>query len=153
MVQPTLSNAVLILLGDGGTPTETFAAPCGVNTKSAKFTNNLGEEVLLDCDDPLGVQAFVTRWFESSDTELQVSGRVSKQAWPTWRSWIDATGSDAVRNVQIEVVNTPADVGGYWTLPVAMSDFEIGTEGSSTMTMSMTLMGAGPRVWTAAPAS
>jgi len=103
--------------------------------------------VLLDCADPLGVQAYVTRWMESGDTELKLSGRVSREAFPTWRDWADATGDAARRNIQIEVDNNVTDGGGYWQLPAIMTSFELGTEGQSTMTMDMTIMGAGPRVW------
>lgn len=149
MADPTLTGRLLILLGNGATPTEAFAWPCGANARNVTFTNNLGEEVLLDCADPLDGGAWVQRWLESQDTQLTISGRLAKEHLATWRAWADG---GTRKNVRIQIDESGANGGGYWTLPAFLSQFEMGREGSGqgSATFTATIMGAGERIWTAA---
>ena len=150
MAQPTLTGRFLILLGDGATPTESFAFPCGANARSVTFTNNLGEEVLLDCADPLDGGAWVTRWLESQDTQLTVSGRVSREALPMWRAWADG---GTAKNIRLQIDETAGNGGGHWSLSAYLQSFEMGREGAGSggsATFTATIMGSGPRTWTAA---
>lgn len=144
MADPTLSNHLLVALGDGATPTETFAHPCGANAQTVKFTNNTGEEVLLDCADPLDAMAAITRWTESQDTEITIAGRLAKESLTAWRTWSD---SGDAKNVRVNIFNTPALAGGYYTLPAILQTFEVGREGKSSVSISGTIVGAGQRVW------
>jgi len=146
MADPTTTNKFLILLGDGASP-EVFAHPCGANARSVTLKNNTGEEVLLDCTDPTGTVAAVTRWTESQDTTIQVSGRVATESWASWKAWAE---SGAVKNIQVHLDIPLANGGGYWTLPAILADFEIGAEGTATATFSASIVGAGSRSWTAA---
>jgi len=146
MAQPTLSNSFIITLGDGGDP-ETFAFPCGANARSVTLSNNLGEEVTLDCTDPVGAPAAIQRWLESQDTSISISGRVSTEGFATWRAWADDGGT---KNIRIEALNTSALGGGHWELPAICQSLEISAEGSSTAAFSADIVGAGARTWTAA---
>ncbi len=146
MADPDLSSHMLILLGDGGDP-ETFGFPCGANARSVKYTNNTGEEVLLDCDNPMGAPAVISRWIESTDTQLSISGRIAKSAFTMWRSWIDAQGSDAKKNIRTELLDSADTGAGHHEMPAILKEFEIGAEGKSTMTFSATIVAAGARVW------
>ncbi|WP_370281563.1 phage tail tube protein [Pseudooceanicola sp.] len=146
MAAPDLSRRFLILLGDGGDP-ETFAFPCGANARSVTFTNNLGEETVLDCDDPLGELAAIQRWIESQDTSLTISGRVAKGSIEVWREWVDG-GTE--KNIRIQFDEAAADGGGYYTVAAYLQQLEWGSEGKGTATFTATIMGSGPRVWTAA---
>lgn len=144
MADPTLTDQLLITLGDGGGP-EVFAHPCGANARNVTFTNNLGEEVTLDCADPLGTAAAIQRWVESQDTTISISGRVARESWDTWRAWMD----DATpKNIRVEVDNLLANGGGYWELPAYLQQFEMGAEGKGTMSFTASIVGAGRRVWT-----
>ena len=144
MADPTLTQKLLILLGDGEA-SETFAAPCGANARSVKFTNNTGEDVVFDCDDPIDLIAAVTRWVESQDTTLTISGRLALEALATWREWSD----DALtKNIQIHIDEAAASGGGYWSLPAILQEFELGREGKATATFTATIVGAGRRSWT-----
>lgn len=149
MADPTLTNKFLIAIGDAGDP-ETFGAPCGANARTFKFTRNTGEEVLLDCADPLGVQPGVTRWVESIDSEITIAGRLSREAFPTWQAWLAATGDAQYRNVRVELDNNTTDGGGYWQFRALLTELEFSGEGSAMMSVSATIMGAGTPVWTAA---
>ena len=146
MAAPALSRKFIILLGDGAA-TETFSFPCGANARSVTFTNNLGEESVLDCDDPLNAMAEIQRWVESQDTQLSISGRVAKGSIAEWRSWVD----DATeKNIRIQFDESAADGGGYYTVPAYIQSLEWGSEGKGTATFTASIMGSGPRVWTAA---
>lgn len=151
MAAPVLTGRFLITLGDGGTPTEVFAWPCGANARNVTFRNNLGEETLLDCTDPLDSGTWVTRWLESQDTQLSISGRVDRSALAIWRAWADG---GTKKNAKIEVDESLANGGGYWIVPSFLQSFEMGQEGNGegSATFTATIMGAGPRVWTAAAA-
>jgi hypothetical protein len=146
MAAPDLSRRFLILLGDGASP-ETFAFPCGANARSVTFTNNLGEETVLDCDDPLGELAAIQRWIESQDTQLSISGRVAKGNITEWREWVD-DGSE--KNIRVQFDEASGDGGGYYTVAAYLQQLEWGSEGKGTATFTATIMGSGPRVWTAA---
>ncbi|TMV07315.1 phage tail tube protein [Arenibacterium halophilum] len=146
MAAPQLTRSFLILLGDGGDP-ETFAFPCGSNARSVTLTNNLGEETVLDCEDPLGELAAIQRWIESQDTQVSISGRVAKGSITEWREWVD---SGDERNIRIQYDEPSGDGGGYYTLAAYLQQLEWGSEGKGTVTVSATIMGSGPRVWTPA---
>jgi hypothetical protein len=144
MADPTTTQNLLIVLGDGADP-EVFAHPCGATARNVTFTNNTGEEVLLDCDDPLGVPAAVHRWVESQDSSLTISGRMAKESFATWRAFSDG---GAVKNVRVELMNNVTEAGGYWEIPCILSSFEVGAEGKGEVTVSAELTGAGSRSWT-----
>lgn len=147
MAAPALSRKFIILLGDGATPTETFAFPCGANARSVTFTNNLGEETVLDCDDPLGAMAAIQRWVESQDTQISISGRVAKSHIQVWRDWADQATE---KNIRVQFDESAADGGGYYTVPAFLQSLEWGSEGKGTATFTASIMGSGARVWTAA---
>lgn len=144
MADPTLTNKFVIQLGDGGGP-EVFAHTCGANARSVKFTNNMGEDVTLDCTDPTGVIPAIQRWVESQDTTLNISGRVAKESLSTWRGWSD----DATKkNVKILIDEAGADGGGFWVVAAYLSDFEMSAENTGTATFTASIVGTGTRVWT-----
>lgn len=144
MADPTLTNKFIITLGNGADP-EVFAFPCGANARSVKFTNNTGEEVLLDCTDPVGAPAAISRWVESQDGSMNISGRVSTEAFATWRGWADDA---SIKNVRAELQESAANGGGHWEMPAILQSFEMGAEGSSTATFTAEIVAAGARTWT-----
>lgn len=145
MAEPTLTSKFIIQLGDGATPTEAFGWTCGANARSVTLTNNLGEEVVLDCTDPTGEMAALARWVESQDTQITISGRVAIESWPTWREWADEA---TTKNVRILLDETAAKNGGHWQLPAILQSLELGAEGKATATFTATIVGAGRRTWT-----
>lgn len=144
------TTRLIIQLGDGETPAEGFAHTCGANTFGITLTNNLGENVVLDCDDPLDVPAAIVRHLESQDTSATISGMVTTEAWPVWRAWADG-GNE--KNIKLLLDEAAADNGGFWTLPAYLAGLELGKESSSKATFSATISGAGQRVWTEADAT
>lgn len=149
MAQPVTTGKFLLLLGNGATPTEVFSFPCGANARSLTLRNNLGEVTTLDCTNPLTGGAWVTRFLESQDTQLSISGVVDRAFLAEWRTWAD---DGTMKNVRAEFQETSANGGGYWTVGAYLQDFEITKEGvgDKPAEFSATIMGSGPRVWTAA---
>lgn len=139
------TTKLVIQLGDGATPTENFTHTCGANSFAVTLSNNLGENTVLDCTDPLGVPASIVRHLESQDTALTISGMVATEAWPTWRAWAD-NGTE--KNTKVILDESAADNGGYWTLPAYLQQLELGKESSGKVTFTATITGAGQRVWT-----
>ncbi|MEQ9241239.1 phage tail tube protein [Roseovarius indicus] len=138
------TTRLVIQLGDGGDP-ETFAHTCGANTFGVTLTNNLGENTVLDCDDPLDVPAAIVRHLESQDTSATISGMVTTEAWPTWRAWAD-NGSE--KNIKIFLDESAANNGGNWTLPAYLGSLELSKENGGKVTFTATISGAGKRTWT-----
>lgn len=140
----TQTTRLVIQLGDGASP-ETFAHTCGANSFGITLTNNLGENTVLDCDDPLDVPAAIVRHLESQDTSCTISGMVTVEAWPTWLAWAD----DGVeKNVKILLDESAANNGGFWTLPAYLQQLELNKESGGKVTFSATISGAGQRAWT-----
>ena len=148
MAAPTVTNRLLLELGDGGDP-ETFGFPCGANTRDFNITNNFDEVTAMDCDTPLDTQASIIRSLTSSDTGASISGVISKEYLTEWRAFADAT---TAKNVRITFDEAAADGGGNWTVPMYLQNFRTGAQGLSTATFEATLVGAGARVWTDAVA-
>lgn len=147
MADPTLTGKFLIQLGDGGSPSETFAYPCGALARSVTLTNNTGETVVMDCTDPLATTAAIKRWTESQDTQLTISGRVATESLSAWRAWADG---GAAKNIRAFIDEAGAAGGGYWALPAILQSFQISVEGKATATFEATIVAAGRRAWTAA---
>lgn len=57
MAQPDIIRGTYfsLMLGDGATPTETFAALCGITTRSFTSTTNTQDQFTRDCADPENV--------------------------------------------------------------------------------------------------
>lgn len=145
MATGTKSAKLVVQLGNGGTPTETFAFTCGANSWTVNLTNNVGEATSLDCTDPLGEVAVLERFFESQDTSITLSGKVTTDAFATWRAWADG---GTVKNTKVFFDEAAVSGGGYWIVPMILTGLELAKEGSATVDFSATLAAAGPRVWT-----
>lgn len=138
------TTRLIVQLGDGADP-EVFGFTCGANSFGITLTNNLGEETVLDCDDPLDVPAVIIRHLESQDTGVNIAGMVTTEAWPTWRAWSDG-GTE--KNIRILLDEPAANNGGYWTLPAFLPTLELTKESSGKVRFTASISGAGQRVWT-----
>ena len=138
------TTRLIVQLGDGGDP-ETFAHTCGANTFGITMTNNLGENIILDCDNPLDIPAAIVRHLESQDTSVTISGMVTTEAWPTWRAWADG-GTE--KNIKLILDESAANNGGFYTLPAYLQGLELTKENSGKVKFSATISGAGQRTWT-----
>lgn len=137
------TTRLVIQLGDGQSP-ETFAHTCGANSFGISLTNNLGENTVLDCDEPLDVPAAIVRHLESQDTSATISGMVTIEAWPTWRAWADG-GTE--KNIKLFLDESAANNGGHWTLPAYLASLELTKEAGGKVAFSASISGAGQRAW------
>lgn len=141
------TTRLIVQIGNGATPTEAFAHTCGANTFNIKLTNNLGEQTVLDCDDPLDLPAVIIRYLESQDTNVTISGMVTTQAWPTWRAWAD---DGSAKNIKVLLDEPALSNGGFWVVPARLADLELVKEGSGKVTFTASIVGDGARTWTGA---
>lgn len=145
MANPTTTTRFVIQLGDGGTPTETFAFTCGANARNVTLTNNLGETTVLDCASPLDVVPAILRNLESQDTSANISGSVAVESWPTWRAWAD---SGDTKNVKLFLDESAANNGGFWIVPMILQSLELSAENKGIVQFTAQLQGNGKRLWT-----
>lgn len=141
------TTRLIVQIGNGATPTEVFAHTCGANSYTMNLTNNLGENTVIDCDDPLDAPASIVRHLESQDTSVTIAGMVTTQAWPTWRQWAD---DGSTKNIKLLLDEAAVDNGGFWVVPAMLASLELTKEGSGKATFTATITGNGSRVWTAA---
>jgi Phage tail tube protein len=147
MAAPTLTRRLILQLGDGATPTELFGYPCGANNFTLTLTNNTGEVEVLDCDTPLDSPATLTRYLMNQDTQVSFEGQLARTVLPTWRAWAD---DGSTKNVRMRIDESAVNNGGYWGFPGILQNFELSKESSGIVTISGTVVAAGPRTWTAA---
>lgn len=139
-------SGLRVLLGDGTTPTEDFAAPCGLLERSFSLSKALGETNVPDCTDE-DAAPWTERDVTSKSASIEGSGVLDASALPIWQAFFD---SDDSKNVRVELWRNNAKVG-HW-----QGKFHIGTfspsapeEGRVTVQISLQSDGAVP--WTIAP--
>lgn len=145
MAEPKTTVNFVIALGNGGDP-EQFAHPCGANVRSFSISNDWGQDVMLDCENPNTAPTSIDRWLNSSDSSISLSGRVARASWPEWQAWVDG----AVKNIEIQVMNNTTEAGGKYAMPAVISEFELGQDRKETVTFSATIIQKGARTYTAA---
>ncbi|WAX93196.1 phage tail protein [Aminobacter sp. NyZ550] len=132
---------LLIKIGDGGSPVETFANLCGIKTRSFNLSANEVDTTMPDCNNPgaavqkTGKPGIVNRTFSGSGTF--VSG-----------------GTQAILMAHVRgatVFNAEVVVPGEGTYagPWMASDFEFTGEMEGDMQFSATFSAAGPLAFTA----
>lgn len=139
------SKRLVVQLGNGGTPTETFAFTCGANSWTVTMENSTGETMMLDCTSPLDSPATMERWVESQTTAINMTGNVTTEAWDVWRAWCD-TGS--TKNCKIVFDESGANGGGHWIVPMILDSLELGKEGKGVVTFTASMSSSGTRTWT-----
>lgn len=136
-----LGRTLLIKIGDGGSPVETFAAICGIKTRSFNLSANEVDTTYPDCNAPANAvqrtarPGIVNRTFSGSGTF--VSGGTSA----TLMTHIRAA---TVFNAQV-IVPGEGEYEGSWMV----SDFEFEGDMEDDMQFSATFSAAGPLTFTA----
>ena len=99
MARPTVlrGSKLLIKLGNGASPTEVFAAPCALTTKSFNRSASVNEFNIGDCDtpdDPMWTERVVS----ALSSTVSGSGTLAQEALASYEAFFaDPDG----RNVQI----------------------------------------------------
>lgn len=139
-------SKLLIQIGNGGTPTETFAHDCLINTsRGIQFTSDTQDFVMPDCtnpDDP--------SWKEVTKDGLQatVTGEGMLYA-ASVQSWFNWWKGSATKNCRVMLNLTGANGGGYWSGAFHLTSFEIKGDGNKdTAVASVSLVSSGALTWT-----
>lgn len=141
---PRVSGSkLLVQIGDGATPTETFAHDCFINTsRGIQFQSETNEFIMPDCDNPDDPS-----WKEVTKDGLSVTitgaGMLYAASAETWFNWWK---DDATKNVRfkLNVAGT-----GYWAGAFHLTQLEISADSNKdTATASITLVSSGAVTWT-----
>jgi|SRR5262245_36257866 len=88
MAKPTTASAakLTVWVGNGATPTEVFAMPCGLTTKGINFTGTANETQVPDCTDP-DAPAWIERVIQSLSAGITGTGVLALEALDTWETF------------------------------------------------------------------
>jgi hypothetical protein len=147
MAQPKTikGSKVLILLGDGTTPTEVFAAPCGLTTKGITFTAESNDQNVPDCDDP-DAPTFTARVIATLSAAINGAGILALESLEDWREWFD---SGLEKNIRLKL-DAAAPEGGYYQMSAVLTSFAIGGNQGELATVDVGILSNGAWAWTPA---
>jgi predicted secreted protein len=100
-------SGFVVSIGDGATP-ETFAAPCGLNTRSFNRTAATNDTNVPDCDDP-DAPSWLERDVVSLSASIAGAGVVADEDYDVWDAWFLAA---TTKNVKI-TLGTRTWIGPY----------------------------------------
>jgi TP901-1 family phage major tail protein len=132
---------LLIRIGDGVTPTETFANLCGLKTRSFNLSANEVDTTIPDCNNP--GQA-VQKTSEPGIVNRTFSGSGAFVSGGTQAILMTHVREATIFNAQV-VVPGEGEYEGPWMV----SDFEFSGEMEGNMEFSATFSAAGPLEFTA----
>src|SRR4051812_21297671 len=146
MAKPTTINAskMLIKLGDGATPTEVFAAACGMTTKGINFTKDTNEVNVPDCDDP-DAPAWKERAVIAMSAEISENGILDMGSLDMWQGLLESGVSG---NVQVWLDVPVTDHGGHWDGKFLLTAFNVTAEQGNKVQAAITMQSDGPVIWT-----
>ena len=133
-------------LGNGATPTEVFAAPCALKSKTFELTAQNSEVYLLDCADPDAAS-----WAERNVTGLSATGggagTIDPEDYDVWRDWFL---SAEPKNIRIGPRTGVMNGGGYWQGPficTSLSEASAKEDNGGLATFEVEFMSASDIAW------
>jgi hypothetical protein len=151
MAKPTTASwtKLLIMLGDGATPTEGFAAPCALTTKGISFTADTSDQNVPDCDDP-DLPSWVERVVRGLSAEVSGGGRLALENFDIWQEW---WASGETKNVRVKLDVPLANNGGHYAGRFVLTGFTLsGNEDDGKVGIDVTMVSDGEVVWVPASA-
>lgn len=116
------------LLGDGATPTENFAAPCGMTELGLQVNTETQTVNVPDCADP-DLPGWLEADIVSQQMTLTGNGVLTIEAVETWRDWWFNDGG-SLKNVQWFRNFGAGNGGGTFEGPAVLSAYaERGSKG------------------------
>jgi predicted secreted protein len=145
MAKPkTLSaSKLLVLLGNGATPTEVFTAPCGITTRGIAFGKDTTDVTVPDCDDP-DAPSWVERDVRSLSGTITGSGILALEALPTWWEFYNST---TPTNARVKLDAPALDNGGHWAGAFICTEFSVTGDLGDKVAVAVTLISSGEIVW------
>lgn len=149
MALPTMASFgdVLIELGQGDGPPETFTAPCAIRESTMNWESQSSEVSVDDCASPTAVAHMIRN---KTDISFTLSGNgilnmADLQSWREW--WMSATP----KNVRFNFALPAGDGGGYFEAPCNLRSANINTakrtEGGKAI-ITVEIESAGTITWT-----
>lgn len=137
---------VMILLGNGASPTEIFAAPCGLTELGMTIATDTSETVIPDCDNPDDPAWKIT---DISALQMTLTGqgvldRTARKAWEDW-----AFGG-VEKSVRWMYDVTAADNGGHYQAPGILTSYQVTAQRGQRATVQIGITLNGKPQWTAA---
>lgn len=137
---------VMLELGNGATPTEVFAAPCGLETLGLTVNIETNTTNVPDCSAP-DLEGWLLSDVVSKQMVITGEGIMDGPAQKTWREWLLAGGE---KNVRWHVDTTTVNGGGYWAAKAILTTYEENGERGSRWRANIGLTLQGKPTWTAA---
>lgn len=137
---------LLLKVGDGATPTETFTAKCSINAaRGIAFDASTNDFNIPDCSDP-DLIAWVAREKISLSASITGAGILNT---PDTESFFVWWSSDDAKNCQVHLDGvTGANGGGYFSGAFHLTAFEVTGDRGGKMEFSCTLVSDGTITWT-----
>jgi hypothetical protein len=150
MARPTTlrGSKLLILLGDGATPTEAFVAPCALATKGINFSSESNDFNVPDCSDP-DAPTFVERVVSALSAGVDGSGTLAMESLSTWWDW---WVSGEPKNIRVKVDALLAEGGGHWAMSAVLTSFNVGGNNGELATVEVGIASNGEITWVDAAA-
>lgn len=141
---------LIIKLGDGATPTETFTPSCVLRTdKGVSMQTTTSEVMMVDCS---SANSEMIREAVALSYTISGTGLMDFAEFDDWRAWAQSLAS---KNLQIEYALSAANNGGYFEGPFILETFEQRgnrTENGGRIMATVNIVSAGAVSWTNAAA-
>lgn len=148
-VKTLAGESLLIQIGDGATPTETFTHDCLINLDRAfELSADTNDILVPDCDDPT-LGAWKKRTVDGLSGDISGSGKLHTASISTWFTWFNAASAKNLR-VKTNAI-TGANGGGYWAGSFRLTKFGISGSRKDLCTVEVSIVSDGPLTWTANP--
>ena len=127
----------LIEIGNGLDP-ETFAAPCGLTSKSFTLTAATNDTNVPDCDDP-DAPSWLERDVVSLNRDITGAGVLAEEALEAWDDWATSALPKNCRISLIDGVNGDR----VWSGSYLLTTFEINGNKGEKVQVSVTIQSNG----------
>lgn len=109
-----------LLLGDGATPTEAFAAPCGVVSRGITRKATVNSVMVPDCSDEDAV-SYPQKSVTAIEQAMSGSGLWTRESWTIWLAWFR---SGAPKNVKVQHSNVASGAVEFETGAAILTQFD-----------------------------
>lgn len=133
-----------LLVGDGATPTEVFAALCGITSLTKTTNKETGTVNMPDCENP-DLPGWLEVYLISNQMVISGSGTIAQESLQTWDEW-DRTGE--FKNVRWLRDITAANGGGHYQGRALLTQWEEVAEARAPFTFNFAVTFSGQPVWT-----
>lgn len=138
-------SQLLVQIGDGASPSETFTHDCLINTsRGIAFSADTNEFVVPDCLDP-DAPAWKELTKDGLSAQITGAGVVHTSSIESWFDWFTSANT---KNIRVKVNVAGADGGGYWQGAFHLTAFEVSGDRKAKAEVSVTLVSSGPVTWT-----